>query len=72
MFGLDKLKLRGDNGEKRTNCLKVLTETICTKHITLQTETFHHLDMTLAVAEALNPNKPNRSQDVEDTAKYNV
>ena len=30
----------------------------------LISSSFHHLDMTLAVAEALNPNKPNQTLDL--------
>ena len=29
----------------------------------ISSSSFHRLDMTLAVAEALNPNKPNHSKD---------
>ena len=37
--------------------------------ISSSSSSFHRLDMTLAVAEALNPNKPNQTKPVSSTRK---
>ena len=38
----------------------------------ISSSSFHRLDMTLAVAEALNPNKPNQTFESESIARARV
>ena len=33
---------------------------------------FHRLDMTLALAEALNPNKPNQTKSIQDNHRVTI